>query len=102
MTVVEADVYLRDILNHYLDKKQHLHALLMARTSLKKVDELEYAYKEALNRIKELEYAYNFQDSIICQSEKTIEELSDRVVKAEGLISESKIRQSKEIGDKNE
>lgn len=35
MTESEADVYLRDILNGYLNRKNHLHAVNMARKALK-------------------------------------------------------------------
>ena len=36
MTESEADVYLRDILNGYLNRKNHLHAVMMASNALKK------------------------------------------------------------------
>ena len=36
MTESEADVYLRDILNGYMNRKNHLHAVNMARKALKK------------------------------------------------------------------
>lgn len=41
MTATEADVYLRDITNGYLNRKNHVHAINMARSALKSVDALK-------------------------------------------------------------
>lgn len=49
MTAKEADVYLRDIISGYLNRKNHVHALNMARKALESEEAMKWRFVDGVN-----------------------------------------------------